>query len=63
MRIKKLCASYIWQARQELGYRGTQDDDWYIAERFLIECGDEPFTYEIIYDWVQKNLNMEGKLK
>jgi hypothetical protein len=55
-RIKRSAAQFIWQAREELGIEGNAEGDWKLAEDFLCECGDYQFFYDIVFDWVKKNV-------
>ena len=56
MRMKELVANMIWQAREEVGIDGTPEHDWWLAEQFLEQKGDDRFDYDDVYSWTMEQI-------
>jgi len=57
MSRKQEVAYYIWQARDEACMDGSEEHDWWLAERFLDSNldKDKPINYDDVYIWVMTN--------
>jgi len=51
MKILNIIASDIYLIRQELNMSGNDKHDWWLADKFLQEIGDEQFDDDTIYSW------------
>ena len=52
--MKQILAYDIYIMRKEIGREGTQEHDWFLADKFLQFIGDNKFDYDDIYMWFIK---------